>query len=165
MKTILASLMALSVFITIFFLKSNNSPSTVVALDFKSSMWNGGKPGLPIMIDRVGSNLVVSVHTECESFRVNLRTSDGAQLLSKTQEIIQDCINSKELVIPIQVKSPEDGYGYLIVNVELINGNQAQSISKSFAYQGRSGRVLNTKPTSVDQQGVRYHEFPSISAN
>lgn len=171
MKTkmkIILSILVLSAFATMFFLKSNKSRSTVAVLDFKNSMWNGGKPGLPIVIDRVGSNIVVNVLTQCESFRVNLRTSDGAILLSKTQEITQNCINSKEVVIPVQVQNPENGYGYLIVDVELNSGAQlqgSQTISKSFAYQGLSGRVISAKPTSVDQKGVRYHEFPSISAN
>lgn len=163
MKTILSALV-LSTLAVIFFLKPNNFKSTGAVLDFKNSMWNGGKPGLPVLIDRVGSNVVVNVLTQCESFRVNLRTSDGAILLSKIQEITQDCVSSKEIVIPIQVQNPENGYGYLIVDVELNSGAQ-QNISKSFAYQGLSGRVISAKPTSVDQKGVRYHEFPSISAN
>ena len=129
----------------------------------KGPMWNGGKPSLPVRIDRSGNALVVDVLRGCESFQVSLRT-EGLEL--KTEGTMsQLCRDGHRMVLPLSVDVPEAGRGYLIAEVTIRNQEEVQSMTKSFPYEGTRSKPIFFKPTSVDQNGVRYHEFKTSSVH
>ena len=129
----------------------------------KGLMWNGGKPSLPVRIDKSGNSLVVDVLQECEGFQVSLRT-EGVELKSETT-MSQDCQAGHRIVLPLSLEVPETAHGYLIAEVTVRNHGETESMTKSFAYEGVQSRPAFAKPTSVDQNGARYHEFKTTSAH
>ena len=124
-------------------------------------MWNGGKPNIGVNAQYKNGILRIDTSKQCESIEIKIRTTDGAFSDKENSAHKILCKKSKNLSIPISVRAADKKIGYLVIEMTLKNGKTTETQTKSFAIIGRNTRPEETRPTSIDQNGVRYHEFIS----
>lgn|GEM_PF-6261469 len=142
-----------------------NSKIGLESLHPRGGMWNGGKSTLPVHFELFNGSLKVEVAGSCKDFEVRLRLAGGTQFkssaLQENSVYHKNCQNNSILLLPLSVNPPSQGTGYIIVDVMIRDNQGVASMTKAFAVSQKDNMEIPTRPTSIDQDGVQYHEFKS----
>ena len=140
--------------------------------------WNGGKPGIPVEVSSDMTGPIppdadtpvvvgVSIDMACSAAGVQIRGIEGVVVVGENRFGLGPCSPTEEFQVPVRVRIPSGGAGFLAVDVEVEMANPDDG-STSRQRTSKAIQVLamgvKFRPKSIGKAGVAAKPAPGAKA-